>query len=917
MGDSLEAVGVAAEAAGGRVAPILDDAVKEDVMSSHFLSHRGVVVAMLSIVWPAMALAQAIRPAIGQQAQPLPCCAITAINARAGQVTARVNASGQVFTFTASASVVNSLKLGQGVYANFTSKQVSLDGRSACCQIVSITPAAAAPASSAAGSPAAARPQAAVPEAATVPAAESASKVEASSTVASASAHTASPQAAAKEALDRSDIAGSRIAEQVLNPCMGLSRPTAERPEPGKTPTNLKIGEANSAPTLGSFGESICAGTPYRRTFAMPTPTLRFDQREVTASVNGQTVKGTILHLRGLDGIQQALAQGLIPKTVGDILSMHVRALPAGQSDHYLVNPKLALAWSKTHPEPPLATGQATDNHEGCNKWTWHCAGEVVQHAEGQVEQLRAQAQQDWEHMAGQAAQMYGETAACFDESYKTLAKVPVAFNEPFQINFPFSESKSMGSLSGNIIGKVGMGFPVQTSMMTDVSVFYVECLPFMIRPRGVDADGSITTGTTFNAQVAVTAKFQKDFPVYSTQPPIPIQVLPIVVAGVPIAEVDMSAYIAADVALNVSATAEASYQFEHTHTINLQFSCDGGGCTSHQTQGPTQTTTSKSAEIKGQAVITPAVYTALQFDFDFDALSVRAGPKPALVAQVNGCAYAGETTVSGGPSVTQHSQCLVADLDWKTDFVSEVLIAQKSVASHTNALIGQRHILFDDFLPGGSTALIASVTEVPNSAPGKPVYFNVQMPQCYPYTDQVQYQIAWSGGGSGIPDPSSACIWNDASGAGTCFGNPSKELEIGFQWPTGNHSLTVTLVHDKHPRDFKVALNPVTVEVRPDGVRSPAAKAVATADLAAVKNALAKNATTCSGHGQATSNGACVCDANYSGQNCNSCAANFYGDTCQYCSAAATCNGHGSCTNNGACACDAGYSGANCSTQN
>ncbi|HXX17272.1 MAG TPA: hypothetical protein VEJ47_20390, partial [Candidatus Eremiobacteraceae bacterium] len=133
----------------------------------------------------------------------------------------------------------------------------------------------------------------------------------------------------------------------------------------------------------------------------------------------------------------------------------------------------------------------------------------------------------------------------------------------------------------------------------------------------------------------------------------------------------------------------------------------------------------------------------------------------------------------------------------------------------------------------------------------------------------------------------------------------------------TGNHSLTVTLVHDKHPRDFKVALNPVTVEVRPDGVRSPAAKAVATADLAAVKNALAKNATTCSGHGQATSNGDCVCDANYSGQNCNSCAANFYGDTCQYCSAAATCNGHGSCTNNGACACDAGYSGANCSTQN
>ena len=97
-------------------------------------------------------LPQSSRPAMAQalpaspRPQAAPCCSITAINTRAGQVMARVKASGQIFTFTASIGVLNSLKLGQGVYANFTSKQVSLDGRTVCCQIVSIATAASTPA---------------------------------------------------------------------------------------------------------------------------------------------------------------------------------------------------------------------------------------------------------------------------------------------------------------------------------------------------------------------------------------------------------------------------------------------------------------------------------------------------------------------------------------------------------------------------------------------------------------------------------------------------------------------------------------------------------------------------------------------------------------------------------------------------
>jgi hypothetical protein len=752
---------------------------------------------------------------------PAPCCGITAINQKSGVVTARVTATGVTFQFmVATPQVLQSLHVGQGVFANFSAKQVSLDGRTACCQIVSGS-SAAAPASPVAA-PAAPVPSVAAPAAKTAtPAASPAGPIApaASSPPTKTTAPSAAPAAgpAPKTAAATPVVASSPIAgAALLNLCASQNQ-TAQQ----QALSTKALGGLRSTAAPGPFGNSICAGSPYRRTVAIPQSGLRYDQRQVTASINGQSVHGSILHLRGLDGIQQAQAQGLIPKSVGDILSMHVRALPAGQSDHYLVNPDLALTWSNTHPEPPLANGKSSDNHEGCNTISIHCGGEVVAHAADQVDQLRAQAQQEWQQMTGQAAQMYGEATSCFSESSKTLATVPIQFSAPFQASAPFSKSGTSGSSSGSVSGKIGLGFPVQTNMTTDVSVFYVECLPFMIRPRGVDANGTVSTGTTFTAQVTATGKFEQDFLLYSTTPPIPIEVLPIIVAGVPLAEVDMSAYIAADVDVNAAATAEASYEVDHTRTVALHFSCTGGGCSGGETQGPTQTTTAKNAEIKGQVTVTPAVYAALQFDFDFDALSVRAGPKPALIAQVNGCAYAGQQTASGAPSISQNSQCLVADLDWKTDFVAQILVAGKSVASQTNALVGARHIAFYDLLPGGSTALIAAVTQAPNTASGQPVQFNVQMPQCYPYADKIQYQVAWTGGGSGVPDPA-ACTWNNAAGTGVCFADPTKKLAIGFQWPAGNHSLSVALVHDAHPRDFNVTPNTVSVNVGSGGVVAP-----------------------------------------------------------------------------------------------
>src|ERR1700687_3707341 len=80
----------------------------------------------------------------------------------------------KVFQFKVTdAAVLKSLKVGQGVYANFGAMQVSLDGSTVCCSIISIgspPPASAPVAKPAPGAPAAAAP----PETSTPPASRAA-----------------------------------------------------------------------------------------------------------------------------------------------------------------------------------------------------------------------------------------------------------------------------------------------------------------------------------------------------------------------------------------------------------------------------------------------------------------------------------------------------------------------------------------------------------------------------------------------------------------------------------------------------------------------------------------------------------------------------------------------------------------------
>ncbi len=69
-----------------------------------------------------------------------PCCSITAIDAKAGTVTAREIGSKRTFQFQVSdAALLRSLRVGQAIAADFKTRKVSVDPQEPCCSIVNVS----------------------------------------------------------------------------------------------------------------------------------------------------------------------------------------------------------------------------------------------------------------------------------------------------------------------------------------------------------------------------------------------------------------------------------------------------------------------------------------------------------------------------------------------------------------------------------------------------------------------------------------------------------------------------------------------------------------------------------------------------------------------------------------------------------
>jgi len=594
-----------------------------------------------------------------------------------------------------------------------------------------------------------------------------------------------------------------RLIRSTLLACAGALIATAVTPA-AQTPVSRRA-QAIGLP-------SLTAGLPQKVTLDTHVPLPPpggYLPRSTTRTLGAGGASVRVVHIRGVDGIEQA--QG-IPEGVRRLLALHVRTLPKGESDHYVVNIQQAMEWAKTHDVPAdlqptdVKTG---DGHSGCKAWSIHCASESLKHAQDEANRqfdiLRDQAQKDWKHAATELANTWHDAVSavegCLADHTLHVDNIPIKFSiAPEMGIIAETQGKTTdASASGKVTGTLGVSLPVDADFQASLDVFYIPCLPFIVRPKELGASGTMTVTSKVKASLAATGKFAKDFPIPPTGgPSIPVEIIPIVIAGVPVAELDISVYFDGGIKVGASGSLTASAEFDDPHESSFSFKCNGKGC-GPGARPPATTrhdpTTTEAFKLAGKAYISPYIYAALEINFDFDAASVRAGPQPFLEGQVYGCDSATATqNLHNGSGTSAASYELVSDLDWQMLLRTDFLVGgNKEGSGYNPTLIGHQHIAFKDLSAGGSTALVASVTAPAAVVNGQPAAFKVKMPSCYQFTDKIHYQIAAVGGTVTCPAQSAP---------GACSGDPTKDLSFTATWPSaGSHTLTVVAVGDEHPR--------------------------------------------------------------------------------------------------------------------
>lgn len=686
-----------------------------------------------------------------------PCCQITAVNVQTHTATAVQIATRRVFTFVPSTpSLISSLHAGQKVYANFSTNAVSLDGRTACCRIASIAPAPATPA----------------PAPVTAPVVHAQAPLSPPSTTTTTSKPPTTPPV----------VAG----RMPLNPTP---------PPPSISfgaPTFVNAKRGTSLPSIGS------AATISR-------------------------VNSDVIHLRGIEGIRQA--QGL-SDGAKDLLILHASTLPPAEIDHYIVNRTLAQQWLQTHPVPASAHKATQNTHAGCHALSMHCVGEAAKHAEGeaerQSEKLREEATTEWKHVTAEAEHDWNMAADCFVEQTLTAPNIPVQFSIdpefPITVSGSSSQSNTHGAASGQATGTVTLGLPVQSDFKANLDLFYIPCLPFAVRPKSLSADGTLGVDTKIRATLDAAGRFDQSFTIPPGGGPyFPVEVIPIVIGGVPVAELDAGFYVDGTIKIAGDGKLDANFALDAPHSAVFSFVASGNPRIDAHNQ-PMPVTTAEAVKLQGDVRIKPALYTALQLDFDVDALTGRAGPQPYLLGEVTGCETAAGMQSSPGSSTSSESHGVTFDLDWGIDLRAEALGGGQKIGGVTRRIMKQQHLYFKDLIH--STSLIAAVNGPAQASVGKAAAYTVALPACYPYKEPVLYRITWSGNATPNVSASApgihtslgssqlsqgACTF--ASGQAECWSDPARPVSVTLAWPAaGSYSVAATIVKDRHERKFSPA---------------------------------------------------------------------------------------------------------------
>ncbi len=429
--------------------------------------------------------------------------------------------------------------------------------------------------------------------------------------------------------------------------------------------------------------------------------------------------------------------------------------------------------------------------------------------ADDQWDKLIAQATEQWEEIAEKLNYCTGSTDGWKDHAL-TGPLSRVQFSSSRTIPLSASRSAEKGSLKGGVTVNVNVGVPITGDVLVGTEFFYIPCLPGVYRFKSIATEGTVTIGEQLGVSVQAQGAFNKTLPVGEYQ--IPLYVIPVVINGVPVAEFDISAHLEGNVVVDIKADAKGQFTLTNLHTVRFNVDCSGQRCSAKDRKGEppsvtSSTTTSESASVGGVVTVTPKLYTALEANFDINVLTARAGPEPMLIGEGAGCLGATGTQASGAGATSAQGGSMMADLDWQVEFRAEALVLDDRVGKpYVDTIRARDHLWWKDLTPGGSSALVPSVTGPAQASTGQPVEYAVRL-VCHPWNRPVKYRITWTGTASPsiVPGAGNPCTWG--AGTGDCTFAHDRDLKFRLSWSTaGAQTLSVAMVGDAHVSRFNPA---------------------------------------------------------------------------------------------------------------
>ena len=241
---------------------------------------------------------------------------------------------------------------------------------------------------------------------------------------------------------------------------------------------------------------------------------------------------------------------------------------------------------------------------------------------------------------------------------------------------------------------------------------------------------------------------------------------------------------------LSLSATATGTLNYNGTHVANgtFDYTCTLDSCTGTHTFENTPDSSSQeiTGGVSGHVKPTPYVDVAVRAYLYSDSIAyAQIGVRPYLLGDLwlydgNACGDA------DGDAVNETVRALTFDLDRRIDLTGKANIFSSNVWDQTIQTGTVKHVGFYDLI--GSSAMQPLFQGTPGLDPGATGQYKMRIRPCWPYTDQVTYQVDFG----------------DGSTPQTFQGAPGTDVQVSHSWSAeGSPTVTATSVSDQHGRSL------------------------------------------------------------------------------------------------------------------